>query len=392
MSTERSQALTGLSLVVLLVAFVAASSTLLPNDYYVKLVMLIGMNVILAVSLTLASGFTGVFSLGQIGFMAIGAYTSALLTLPPSAKSRALLPGLPGWLASLDLVQSLAGALAGLGLPTEAAQAAAAPLALVLAALAGALLAAIVALVVGIPLMRLSGQYVSVATLGFLVICNSIAINLDTVTRGSRGLGGIPSLSRIWLVYLFVALTVYVAWRIRRSPFGRAMLAQRENVSAAQAMGVNILRTRLLAFVIGAFLSATAGALWAHMVTAVAPAAFYFTYTVNVIVMIVVGGIGSVTGAVIGAVLLTLLPELLRGVEGGASLGPIKLPLLFGLSNIILAAGFVLVMIYRREGLFGDRELRLFWPARTARHPDKEVLAPTPPDSPRASPSDIGLR
>src|SRR5439155_19545244 len=141
-STERSQALTGLSLVVLLVAFVAASSTLLPNDYYVKLVMLIGMNVILAVSLTLASGFTGVFSLGQIGFMAIGAYTSALLTLPPSAKPQALLPGLPGWLSNLDLVRSLAGVLSGAGLAAEQAAAIAGPLALVVAALAGALLAA----------------------------------------------------------------------------------------------------------------------------------------------------------------------------------------------------------------------------------------------------------
>lgn len=390
MSTERAQALTGLSLLATLAVCVAASS-LLPNDYYVKLVMLIGMNIILAVSLTLASGMTGVFSLGQIGFMAIGAYSSSLLTLPTTAKSRALLPGLPGWLASLDLAQTLAGALGGLGLPTEAAQASAGPLALILAALTGGVLAAAVALLVGIPLMRLSGHYVSVATLGFLVIVNAIAINLDTVTRGSRGLGGIPSLSNIWLVYVFVALTVYVAWRIRRSSFGRAMLAQRENVSAAQAMGVDILRTRLLAFVIGAFFSATAGALWAHMVTAVAPAAFYFTYTVNVIVMIVVGGLGSVTGAVIGAVLLTLIPEVLRGVEGGASLGPIKLPLLFGLSNIILAIGFVLVMIYRREGLLGDRELRLFWPTRAARQPDKEVPVPAP-ESARASPSDIQVR
>lgn len=391
MSTVRAQALTGLTLLGLLALFVAASSNLLPNDYYVKLVMLIGMNVILAVSLTLASGFTGVFSLGQIGFMAIGAYTAALLTLPPTAKSPALLPGLPGWLASLDLMRSLAAALGSLGLSTDTAEAVAAPLALVLAALAGAVLAAVVALLVGIPLMRLSGHYVAVATLGFLVICNSIAINLDTVTRGSRGLGGIPSLSKVWLVYVFVAVTVYVAWRIRRSPFGRAMLAQRENVAAAQAMGVDILRTRLLAFVVGAFFSATAGALWAHMVTAVAPAAFYFTYTVNVIVMIVVGGMGSVTGAVIGAVLLTLVPEVLRNVEGGASLGPIKLPLLFGLSNIILAVGFVLVMIYRREGLLGDRELRLFWPARGAhREPEKEVPIPTD-SSQRASPSDIGL-
>jgi branched-chain amino acid transport system permease protein len=248
-----------------------------------------------------------------------------------------------------------------LGVQAETADLVAGPLALVLAAGAGALVAAGVALLVGIPLMRLNGHYVAVATMGFLVIVNAIAINLDSVTRGSRGLGSIPALSRIWIIYVFVAIAVYVVWRIRASPYGRAMLAQRENVSAAQAMGVDILRTRLLAFVVGAFFSGIAGALWAHMVTAVAPAAFYFTYTVNVIVMIVVGGMGSVTGATLGAILLTLVPELLRGLEGGATIGPFKLPLLFGLSNIILAVAFVLVMIYRRGGLFGDRELPLFW-------------------------------
>jgi branched-chain amino acid transport system permease protein len=372
MTIERAQVLNGLVLVALLALFVAVMGQV-QNDYYVKIVMLIGMNVILAVGLTMTSGFTGVFSLGQIGFMAIGAYTSALLTIPPAAKPHALLPGLPGWLTNLDLVKSLADRFSGFGLGVEQAQTIAEPLALVVAALAGGLLAALVAVLVGIPLMRLSGHYVAVATLGFLVIVNAIALNLDSVTRGARGLGSIPALSRIWIVYVFAAVAVYAVWRVRRSPFGRAMLAQRENVSAAQAMGVDILRTRLLAFVIGAFLSATAGALWAHMVTAVAPNAFYFIYTVNVIVMIVVGGMGSVTGAVIGAVLLTLLPELLRGLEGGATIGPIKLPLLFGLSNIILAIGFVLVMIFRRTGLMGDRELPLFW--APAPHIEKEVIA-----------------
>jgi branched-chain amino acid transport system permease protein len=357
---RHAHALNALVLVGGLAIFVLGASQL-QNDYLVKVTMLIGMNIVLAVSLAMASGFTGVFSLGQIGFMAIGAYASALLTIPPAVKTKALLPGLPGWLASLDLVRTVAGGAAGLGLGADTADLVAGPLALVFAASVGGLLAAGVALLVGIPLMRLNGNYVAVATMGFLVIVNSIAINLDSVTRGSRGLGSIPSLSRIWIVYLFVAIAVYVVWRIRASPYGRAMLAQRENVSAAEAMGVNILRTRLLAFVIGAFFSAVAGALWAHMITAVAPAAFYFTYTVNVIVMIVIGGMGSVTGATLGAILLTLAPELLRGLEGGATIGPFKLPLLFGLSNIILAVAFVLIMIFRRGGLLGDRELPLFW-------------------------------
>jgi branched-chain amino acid transport system permease protein len=367
MSLVRAQAVNAALLLAALGAFVAGT-TLLQNDYLVKVIMLIGMNVILAVSLALASGFTGVFSLGQIGFMAIGAYASALLTIPPVAKSSAVLPALPAWLARLDLVKTMSGLAAGFGLAGDGAEGVGSALAVVVAALVAGLIAAGVATIVGIPLMRLSGHYVAVATMGFLVIVNAVAINLDSVTRGSRGLGSIPALSKIWLVYLFVALTVYVAWRIRGSPYGRAMRAQRENLAAARAMGIDILRTRLLAFVVGAFFSAIAGALWAHMVTAVAPAAFYFTYTVNVIVMVVIGGMGSVSGAVVGAILLTLLPEVLRGLEGGASIGPLKLPLLFGLSNIVMAVAFVLVMIFRRSGLFGDRELPLVWVPRRRAH------------------------
>jgi branched-chain amino acid transport system permease protein len=367
MSLVRAQAVNAALLLAALGAFVAGT-TLLQNDYLVKVIMLIGMNVILAVSLALASGFTGVFSLGQIGFMAIGAYASALLTIPPVAKSSAVLPALPAWLARLDLVKTMSGLAAGFGLAGDGAEGVGSALAVVVAALVAGLIAAGVATIVGIPLMRLSGHYVAVATMGFLVIVNAVAINLDSVTRGSRGLGSIPALSKIWLVYLFVALAVYVAWRIRGSPYGRAMRAQRENLAAARAMGIDILRTRLLAFVVGAFFSAIAGALWAHMVTAVAPAAFYFTYTVNVIVMVVIGGMGSVSGAVVGAILLTLLPEVLRGLEGGASIGPLKLPLLFGLSNIVMAVAFVLVMIFRRSGLFGDRELPLVWVPRRRAH------------------------
>src|SRR5438552_4899563 len=233
MNGTRARLLNGLVLLGLLVLLLAAAGQL-QNDYYVRIVMLIGINAILAVSLNLTSGFTGVFSLGQVGFMAIGGYGSALLTLPPAAKSKALLPDLPAFLAQVNLS----------GLPG--------PLTLLAAGVAAALLAALIAAIVGIPLMRLSGHYVAVATMGFLVIVNAVAINLEGVTRGARGLAGLPRLTNIWVIYAVVVVTLYVAWRLLRSPYGRAMLAQRENLAAAQAMGVDILRTRLLAFVVGA--------------------------------------------------------------------------------------------------------------------------------------------
>jgi len=308
------------------------------NAYRVQIVTLVAINAIVAVSLTLTSGFTGVFSLGQIGFMAIGAYVGALLTIAPQWKGETFLPGLPAWLATLDLS----------GWPDQGA--------LLVASVAGGLVSAAVAAVVGAPLMRLSGHYVAVATMGFLIIVQSVAVNWDGVTRGARGLSPIPNLTSLWAAYGWGVIAVYAVWRLRVSPYGRAMIASRENLIAARAIGVDVLRTRLLAFVIGAFFSGVAGSLLTHQIGTVAPNAFYFATTFAIIIMIVLGGMGSITGAVVGAALLTLAPEYLRDVEDGMDLGPLSFGPLFGLSQIILALGFILVMIFRPQGLFGDRE------------------------------------
>lgn len=311
------------------------------NGYRIQLVILIAINAMVAISLTVTSGFTGVFSLGQIGFYGIGAYVGAILTIPPLWKGPSFLPGLPEWLATLDLSS----------LPPQ--------LALLIACLAGGVAAALVAFAVGAPLMRLSGHYVAVATLGFLIIVQSILINASEITRGSRGLNQIPGYTNLWIAYAWALLTLYVAWRLRNSPYGRAMIASRENLIAARAIGINVLATRLRAFVLGAFFTGVAGALLAHQLTIVAPGAFYFATTFNIIIMVVLGGMGSVSGAVVGAALLTMLPEYLRELEDGFELGPISLGAHFGISQIILAIGFILVMIFRPRGLFGDREFSI---------------------------------
>jgi len=327
----------GLILLALFLAFAEGSF----NNYRVQLVTLVAINAIVAVSLTLTSGFTGVFSLGQIGFMAIGAYVSALMTLPPQWKSPRLLPDLPAWLATMDLS----------GWPGW--------LALLVACVAGGAVAALVAAVVGAPLMRLSGHYVAVATMGFLIIVHEVANNWDTVTRGARGLAQVPRHTDLWLAYAWAVVTIYTVLRLRSSPYGRAMIASRENVIAARAIGVDVLRVRLVAFVVGAFFTGVAGALVAHQIGNVNPSGFYFTTTFAIIIMVVVGGLGSVSGAVVGATVLTLAPEYLRDVEDGMDLGPFSFGALYGLSNIILAVAFVLVTIFRPRGLFGDRELGL---------------------------------
>lgn len=327
-----------LLLLILALVFTAERSF---NAYRLQLVTLVAINAVISVALTLTSGFTGVFSLGQIGFMAIGAYVGALMTIPPQWKDPMFLPGLPGWLATLDL-------------STWHPQ-----LALLVACVSGGLVAAVIAVIVGAPLMRLSGHYVAVATMGFLIIVNSVATNWDTVTRGARGLSQIPNVTNSWVAYGWMLLTVYAVWRLRISPYGRAMIASRENVIAARAVGVNVWRTRLLAFVVGAFFTGVAGSLLAHQIGTVAPNAFYFQTTFTIIIMVVLGGMGSITGAVAGAAILTLAPEYMRDLEDGVDLGFVSIGALYGISQIILAIGFILVMTFRPQGLFGDRELNL---------------------------------
>jgi branched-chain amino acid transport system permease protein len=273
--------------------------------------------------------------------MAIGAYVSAILSMPPTVKQPMLLPGLPTWLATFDST----------GWHPQAA--------LLFACLISGIVAAVIGALVGAPLMRLSGNYVAVATMGFLIIVHSVLVNWDEVTRGARGLSQIPTSTNPWIAYIWLAVAVYVALRLRNSPYGRAMIATRENLIASRSVGVSVLRTRLTAFIVSAFLTGVAGALLAHQIGTVAPSTFYFTTTFTVIIMVVLGGMGSISGAVVGAIIMTITPEVLRPIEGGFALGPLHVGTLYGLSNIILAIAFILIMIFRPQGLFGERELGL---------------------------------
>ncbi len=299
------------------------------------------INIVIAVSLTMSSGFTGVFSLGQVGFMAIGAYVGALISLPLTWKDPMLLPGLPSWLAEFDTS----------GWPDW--------LALAFACVIGGVIAMVVAVVVGYPLMRLSGNYVAVATMGFLIIVYTVLIQWDSVTFGSQGLNPIPTYTNVWSAYFWAVLTIYVAWRIRRSSFGRSMIASRDNLIAARAVGVRVHRARLLAFTVCGFLTGVGGCLLGHQIGTVSPNSFYFTTTFNIIIMVVLGGLGSITGAIFGAIFMTLAPEVLRNLETNVTIGPIHWDQAFGLSQIILALIFIAVMILRPSGLMGSREIDL---------------------------------
>lgn len=303
-------------------------------SFWQGLMINLAIFIILVVSLNLASGFTGVFSLGHIGFMALGAYVSAILTLPLREKGD-YLPNLPPWLAGVHLDQ-MAGPI---------------PVGWLAATLIAGLVVALIALLVGVVLMRLSGHFVAVATLGFLVIVRVILFNADDFTRGSRTFSNVTPYTNLWWAWAWAILVIYVVWRLKRSPYGRGMFAQRRDTWAAQAVGISILRPRLLAFVVSAFFTAIAGSLYAHFITSFSPTVFYFDLTFRVITMLVVGGMGSVSGSIIGTVLVLALAEGLRRIE--------DVTLLYGMSGILLAVFFIAVIIFRPDGIMGQREVSL---------------------------------
>ena len=351
------------------IAAIAAAFALLDasgQSFWQGLVINLAIFLILVLALNLSSGFTGVFSLGHIGFMALGAYVSAILTLPLREKGD-YLPNLPSWLAGIHLDNQL-GPI---------------PVGFLVATLIAATLVSVVAWLVGRVLMRLSGHFVAVATLGFLVIVRVVLFNADEFTRGSRTFSNVAPYTNLWWAWAWALVAIYVVWRLKRSPYGREMLAQRDDRVAAQAIGVRVMEPRLLAFVVGAFFSAVAGALYAHFITSFSPTVFYFDLTFRVITMLVIGGMGSVSGSVIGAAAVIVLAEALRRIEDTT--------LLYGLSQIILAVIFILIITFRREGLFGQREValdRLFAPGWRERRPWRRISGDSGHDAPRGSPPD----
>jgi branched-chain amino acid transport system permease protein len=301
------------------------------NDYLVRVLIVVCINAILVSSMGVSNGFTGVFSLGHVGFVGVGAYVSGILSLPPQAKT-SYLPNLPAFLSGWDLSF----------LP---------------ATLAAGVFCVVLALLVGGPLMRLSGHFVSVATLGFLIIVNVVLVNANDFTRGARTFTGVPVETTLPWALGWLVLTLIVLGRIAYSPKGRAFRAAREDIIAAQAIGISVLKTRLLAFATGAFFAGVGGSLYGHYLGSFSPASFYFAYTFNLIAMLVIGGMQSLSGAVLGVVVVTVLSELLRNLERGFSVFGQELPPIYGGGQIVLGIIFILVMIFRPRGLMGDVEL-----------------------------------
>ncbi len=258
------------------------------SPYVLQVMTLAGINIILAVSLNLINGFTGQFSIGHAGFMAIGAYTSAFISVNFGTRLERVVSFLPP---------------AGRG---------AVVLLMVLAV--GAVCAAIAGFLVGVPSLRLRGDYLAIVTLGFGEIIRVFILNIDAV-GGARGLGGIPKYASFGWVYFFAVASIVLVARLVNSSFGRTLLAVREDEIAAEAMGVNTTRTKVISFVISSAMAGVAGGLFAHYLMYVHTNSFTFLKSIEIIIMIVIGGLGSITGSVVGAVLYIGLTEGLRAAR-----------------------------------------------------------------------------
>ncbi|MBJ8325224.1 branched-chain amino acid ABC transporter permease [Streptococcus sp. CSL7591-lung] len=294
----------GLMVVAVFALIAILSSTGLLGIYYLQILMGIGISMIMALGTNLVLGFSGQFSLGQAGFMAIGAYATAILTKT--------MPTYLGFYISMAV---------------------------------GVLIAAVVALIIGIPTLRLKGDYLAIATLGASEIIRIIIVNGGELTNGAAGLSGILQYTTWPVVFIFVALITILVLNYLRSPIGRQVIAIREDEIASESMGVNTTNIKVLTFVIAAMTASIAGSLYVGYIGTVVPKDFTVMKSIEYLIIAVLGGLGSVTGTIVAALVLGILNMFLQNVSE--------------LRMIIYSLALILVMVFRPGGLLGTKELML---------------------------------
>lgn len=303
---------------IILISYIAVTLLLnsgLLNRQYTSLLVPIAINVMLAVSLNLVTGFLGELSLGHAGFMSIGAYTGALISL--NLGKTGILPE---------------------------------PVAFAAAVLCGGIVAAVFGFLIGVPVLRLRGDYLAITTLAFGEIIKSV-INSMKITNGAKGLNKIPLYSNYknyTVVFILMVITVLAISNLMRSRDGRAITAIRDNDIAAESIGIKISHYKVKAFAISAFFAGVAGVLYAHNVGILKPGTFDYNKSIEILVIVVLGGMGSIPGSVIAAVILTILPELLRGADNMRML----------LYAIVLIAMMIFNNSRIKEGLMMNRTVK----------------------------------
>lgn len=324
----------GLVLLSCVLLFFAQNSL---DKFQIRVLNLAAIFVILGVSMNLVLGFTGMFSLGHAGFMCVGAYVSAILTMSPASKEL------------IYFMEPITPALANIHWPVFPA------------ILMAGLVAAFFGFLIGFPALRLRDDYLAIATLGFGEIIRIIVTNTITITNGSLGLKDIPSIKSLWVYWGFAIATIWILKQIINSSWGYAFRAIRDNEIAAEAMGIDIFKHKLLSFTIGAFFAGLAGALMGHLITSVDPTMFRFLFTFQILLIIVLGGLGSLTGSVIAGVVVTVMMEVLRFVEQPMNLLGLEIPGIPGMRMVIFSLLLLAVILFYRQGLMGTWEFNWDW-------------------------------
>lgn len=317
------------------------------EPYYQRVFFTFLINLIIVIGLQIFMGNSDTTHFGHVSFVGISAYVVAILATPVTIKSA-----------------SLATAPFGLNLVEVSP---------VVAALAAIILSLAIAFVVGIVMVRQTGVPATIATLAFLVIVHVVLVNWVDLTRGPRAFYGIPVTVSIGTASVVAALAIVLARVFRDSKWGLQLRASSEDLAAASAVGVHMRRLRLAAWMISALVLASAGALFALFVGTISPNSFYFDLTFLTLAMLIVGGMHSVSGSVLGCTIVTVGVELMRFLESGPTVAGVKLPTMFGLTGFFLGLIIVFCMTLRPSGLLGESEIDDLWHRRRLRKTGVEV-------------------
>ena len=326
-----TRSLRGAALLVAILVVVAFLGSEVGTASQERIVIGFFINLTVVLGLQMFTGNSGVVSLGHLSFMGVGAYVAAVLASPPAVKA-AVIPEAPFGLTDVEMASPL----------------------VVIAALA---VTGVVALVSGLAVTRQVGISATIVSLALLVVVHNVLLNWVDVTRGARAFYGVPIKTSITSALAMAVVAVVVARLFRDSTSGLQLRAGGEDSLAAASMGVGVRRLRLLSWVLGALLVGVAGVAYAYFLGTISPDAFYFHATFLTLAMLLLGGMRSVSGAVVGAIFVTVGYEVMRDLESGSELGGLTLPTLPGLADFFLGAVIVLVMILRPDGLIGDDEI-----------------------------------
>lgn len=320
-------------LIVVLLAVAIAGYAIAPDGKGATLRLIVNFFITVAtvIGIQIFTGNAGVVSYGHASFVGVGAYVTAWFTVPQVIKAD-IFTGMPSWLLGVEwgflptvLVSMVAGGVVAFG--------------------------------IGAAIMRMKETAMAMSTLGLLVIAHGVFSNWEGMTRGTEGVYALPVRTDLWIAFATACVAVVVALAFKYSWLGLRLQASREDPLAAEATGVNVVRARYAAWVLSGVVSAAAGSVWAQYNLAFAPPQFYFAQVFSILSMLVIGGMATVSGAVIGAGVTTVIFEVLRGVEEEGSFFGIEVPTITGLTQIVVALLTLLILIYRRDGILAWWEL-----------------------------------